>query len=46
MSADLPQFTESLRRSRENEAFNEWLQAEASRALRDTPYVRRMAAGQ
>jgi hypothetical protein len=25
MNAELPQFTESLRRSRENEAFNEWL---------------------
>ena len=25
MNADLPQFTESLRRSRESEAFNEWL---------------------
>jgi hypothetical protein len=43
MNAELPQFTESLRRSRENEAFNEWLQTEASRALRDTPFARRMA---
>jgi peptidyl-prolyl cis-trans isomerase D len=25
MNAELPQYTESLRRSRENEAFNEWL---------------------
>ncbi len=46
MSADLPQFTETLRRARENEAFNEWLQAEAGRALRDTPLARRAAAGQ
>jgi hypothetical protein len=40
MAADLPQYTESLRRTRENEAFNEWLQAEAGRALRDTPVAR------
>jgi peptidyl-prolyl cis-trans isomerase D len=46
MGADLPQFTESLRRARENEAFNTWLQAEAGRALHDTPFARRMAAGQ
>jgi hypothetical protein len=44
MSAELPQFTESLRREREAEAFNEWLQTEAGRALRDTPLARRMAA--
>ncbi len=46
MNADLPQFTESLRRSRESAAFNEWLQMEASSALRDTPVARRMAGGQ
>jgi len=46
MNAELPQFTETLRRSRENAAFNEWLQTEATRALRDTPVVRRMAGGQ
>jgi hypothetical protein len=46
LTADLPQFTETLRRARENEAFNEWLQAEAGRALRDTPFARRAAAGQ
>jgi peptidyl-prolyl cis-trans isomerase D len=40
MAAELPQFTESLRRSRENEAFNEWLRVEAGRALRDTPVAR------
>ena len=43
MNAELPQFTEALRRSRENEAFNEWLQAEAGRALRDTPVARQQA---
>ena len=31
MSAELPQFTESLRRCARNEAFNEWLQTEAGR---------------
>jgi hypothetical protein len=43
MAAELPQFTDSLRRSRETEAFNEWLnqgfgnwlQREASKDLRD-----------
>jgi hypothetical protein len=43
MAAELPQFTESLRRSREREAFNEWLQTEAGRALRDTPAARQRA---
>jgi len=37
MKADLPQFTAGLRRQRENEAFNQWLQAEANRQLRNTP---------
>ena len=37
MNAELPQFTESLRRSRENEAFYQWLQIAAGRALSDTP---------
>ena len=45
MAAELPQFTETLCRSRENEAFNEWLRVEAGRALRDTP-VARQRAGQ
>jgi hypothetical protein len=44
MSAELPQFTASLRRSRENEAFNEWLQIEANRDLSDTPMAHRAAA--
>jgi len=30
LTADLPQFTQNLRRSRENEAFGQWLNAEAS----------------
>jgi hypothetical protein len=44
MNAEMPQFITSLRRSRENEAFNEWLQVEASRALSDTPLARQAAA--
>ena len=44
MSAELPQFIATLRRSRENEAFNVWLQTEANRALTDTPVARRAAA--
>jgi peptidyl-prolyl cis-trans isomerase D len=45
MSAELPQFIVQLRRSRENEAFNVWLQTEANRALIDTPVARQAAAG-
>lgn len=44
MNADLPQFIASLRRARENEAFNEWLGIEANRALQDTPIYRRETA--
>jgi hypothetical protein len=43
MAAELPQFTETLRRSRENEAFNDWLQVAAAHALRDTPLARQQA---
>jgi hypothetical protein len=45
MNADLPQFTASLRRQRESEAFNQWLQAEANRQLRTTPVYNLQAAG-
>jgi hypothetical protein len=44
MGADLPQFTAGLRRQRESEVFNQWLQAEANRQLRDTPVYRQQAA--
>jgi len=37
MKADMPQFIAQLRRARQDEAFNEWLQVEANRQLRDTP---------
>ena len=33
LTADLPQFTQTLRRSRQNEAFNQWLQTEASGSM-------------
>jgi hypothetical protein len=44
MKSDLPQFTAGLRRERENEAFNAWLQTEANRELRDTPVYAQQAA--
>jgi len=41
---NLPAFEEQLRRSRENEAFNLWLEAEASRELAKTPILDEMKA--
>ena len=43
MNAQLPQFASQLRRGRQNEAFNNWLQAEASRELRNIPALRQQA---
>ena len=37
MNAQMPQFVAQVRRARQNEAFNEWLQIEANRQLRNTP---------
>ena len=37
MNAQMPQFIARLRRAQQNEAFNEWLQIEANRELRNTP---------
>jgi len=45
MNAELPQFVETLRRSRENEAFQTWLNVEANRTLGNMPFARRQAAG-
>jgi hypothetical protein len=42
---DLADFTAQLRRSRENEAFNQWINAEANRELRDNSYFRSLSAG-
>ena len=44
LKADLPQFTTTLRRERASEAFNQWLQAEAGRQLRNTPVFNQQAA--
>jgi hypothetical protein len=46
MNAELPQFTDTLRRTRENEAFNQWLNTEANRELHDTPLAKQIAAQQ
>jgi hypothetical protein len=44
MNADLPQFTAGLRRERQSELFNQWVQAEANRQLRTTPVFTQQAA--
>jgi hypothetical protein len=44
MKSELPKFTADLRRQRENEAFDIWLQTEANRQLRDTPVYKQEAA--
>ena len=44
-AADFPQFLTQVRRGRQNEAFNLWLQGEANRELRNTPVYQQMAAG-
>ena len=45
-NSDLPKYTSQLRRQRENEAFNVWLQLEAGRELRNTPLAADLAAKQ
>jgi hypothetical protein len=42
MATDLPGFTSELRERRQQAAFNDWLQHEASRELRNTPLGKRM----
>ena len=44
-SATLPEFIKQVRRGRQNQAFNEWLQMEASRELRDTPIYADLTGG-
>jgi hypothetical protein len=44
-TAEFPQFLTQVRRGRQNEAFNLWLQGEANRELRNTPIYQQMAAG-
>jgi hypothetical protein len=43
MNAELPQFVEALRRSREDEAFQSWLNVEANRTLGNMPFAQRQA---
>jgi hypothetical protein len=42
MNAHLPQFTAELRRARESEAFQQWLNVEATRELNDTLFAKEM----
>jgi hypothetical protein len=44
MNAQMPQFIAQIRRAQQNEAFNEWLQIEANRELRNTPAYHQQAA--
>jgi hypothetical protein len=44
-NAALPQFMAQVRRSRQSEAFNVWLQTEANRELTDTPLFKQANAG-
>ncbi|MGD0262640.1 MAG: peptidylprolyl isomerase [Verrucomicrobiota bacterium] len=43
MNASLPAFSNAVRQSRQNEAFNDWFRREAERGLRDTPLARHEA---
>ncbi len=46
MHADLPQYLAAFRRERLNEAFNQWVNLEANRQLRDTPvFAQQFAPG-
>jgi hypothetical protein len=45
MKTDLPQYIAALRRTRENEVFNEWLAFEAQRELRGIPALQKDLAG-
>ncbi len=44
MKSDLAQYTTALRRERQNEAFTQWINLEASRQLRSLPVFREQAA--
>ncbi len=45
VSAEMPQFMATLRRERETDAFNQWIQAEANRQFRTIPVFAQQAAG-
>ena len=40
LNADMPAFLESVRRTRQQEAYNDWFRREAERGMRDTPIFR------
>lgn len=40
LTADMPAFLESVRRTRQQEAYNDWFRREADRGMRDTPIFR------
>jgi parvulin-like peptidyl-prolyl isomerase len=44
MNSELPPYQTAFRRERQNEAFNQWVNLEANRQLRDTPAFRQAAA--
>ena len=44
-ASEMTQFLTQVRRARQNEAFNLWLQSEANRELRDTPFYQKQTAG-
>jgi hypothetical protein len=43
-NSELPSFTAQVCHARQSEAFNLWLQTEANRELRDTPFFQKQAA--
>ena len=45
MKTDMPQYIATLRRTRENEVFNEWLTTEAQRELSGIPALQQAMAG-
>jgi len=44
LNAELPNFVDSVRQTRQSEAFNEWFRRQAERGLQDTPLGRPKAA--
>jgi hypothetical protein len=44
-NVELPKFLSQMRRARETEAFNLWLQGEANRELSDTPVFAEITGG-
>jgi hypothetical protein len=44
-TSEMPQYLAQVRRQRQNEAFNLWLQSEANRELRNTPIYNELVGG-